>query len=738
MTDQQLTDQRPPTTGGDARPRLRGDVIWLRSDEGVYVRSAQSAMLLRGSSTYRLMSAISPYLTGEHSVVELCAGLPRAQSAAVANLVGALLERGMAHDLRQSAQRELPAPLADRFADQLAFLGHFADDPVDRFLAYRTARVVVIGAGHALHAVATGLLGNGLGTLRLAGAAVTDPHRPAIESTAATLAATVEIASADVDLSDVDLLAYCADETDLALVARLAGRCRAAGVRFLPAVLRGRRALLGPLVGPDRAGCWTCAQLRLAANDPPEVAADTWRSIALGPVTPDPSAPTETVSRMIGNAAAFDVFRELTGALPPDTQGAVLVQDTLTLESGVARLIAHPRCPACAGTGLRAAPAAPDETDESRYERLTALVDHRTGPFAEFTDDALRQSPLPTGRLRVAPPAGPDGAVREFVGFDVQTVLRARLSAARTAVGHYADRLAAVPVRVGVPADLDAPAIGADRLGTWAGLRAAGPDEPTGWLPAVSLLTGERQYVPAGAVFPATRWNSDRVFEAGPAGLGVGADAEAAADAGLLTALAYRALDRMLRGVAAVTALDPDALPDGAEHLTFLRDCLRHLGHSPTLRLIEDGPVPVVLAGFGPPAGSTQPAGSTPAGSTPAGSVWRVGVAGDRAGAVREALTLLLGGAQLDAYHGGAADLGDPLVADLPPVIAATAPPSGEAAPADRPAILRHLADLGHDALFAVTTPADLASVGGFHTGRVLLARPADDRPGPPKEELTG
>ncbi|MDG4832107.1 TOMM precursor leader peptide-binding protein [Solwaraspora sp. WMMD1047] len=739
MTDQQLTDKQPATTGGDARPRLRGDVIWLRSDEGVYVRSAQSAMLLRGSSTYRLMSAISPYLTGEHSLGELCAGLPRTQSAAVANLVGALLDRGMAHDLRRSTQRELPAPLADRFADQLAFLGHFADDPVDQFLAYRTARVVVLGTGHALHAVATGLLGNGLGALRLAGAAVTDPHRPAIESTAAALRATVELTGTptDADLTDVDLLVYCADETDLALVARLAEQSRAAGVRFLPAVLRGRRALLGPLVGPDRAGCWTCAQLRLAANDPPELAADTWRSIALGPVTPDRSAPTETVRRMIGNAAAFDVFRELTAALPPDTRGAVLVQDALTLEAGVAPVIAHPRCPTCAGSGLRAAPAAADETDESRYERLSALVDHRTGPFAEFTDDPLRQSPLPTGRLRVASPAGPDEPIREFVGFDVQTVLRARLSAARTAVGHYADRLAAVPVRVGRAADLDAPAVGADRLGTWAGLRAPGPDEPTGWVPAVSLLTGEPRYVPAGAVFPASRWNGDLVFEAGPAGLGVGADAEAAADAGLLTALAYRALDRMLRGAAAVAALDPDALPDGADRLPFLRDCLRHLGHSPTLRLIEDGPVPVVLASLAPPADPDQPDLADQA-DQPDRVGWRVGVAGDRAGAVREALTLLLGGAQLDAYHGGAGDLGDPLVADLPPVIAATAPPAGEAAPADRATILRHLAELDHDALFAATTPADLASVGGFHTGRVLLAGPAGDRPDPRTGGMTG
>nr|MDT0663378.1 TOMM precursor leader peptide-binding protein [Micromonospora sp. DSM 115978] len=730
MTDQKTTETGSTATVLDARPKLRADVIWLRSEEGVYVRGAQSAMLLRGASTYRLLATISPYLTGEHTVVELCAGLPRAQSAAVTNLVGALIDRGMAHDLRRTPYRQVPTAVADRFADQLAFLGHFVDDPVGRFLAYREARVALVGAGAALHAAATGLLRNGLAALRLAGPAATDPRRAGIEAVAAELGATIGLdttvefddaggfdgagTAAGVGSGAVDLVVYCADEADLAQVAELAGRCRAVGVRFLPAVLRGRRALLGPLIGPDSASCWTCAQLRLTANDPPAVAADTWRAIALGPVTPDRAATTEAVARMIGNAAAFDVFREMTGALAPDTRGAVLVQDVSTLESGVAPVVAHPHCPTCAGAGLVAATPAPDETDEIRYERLHALVDHRTGPFAEFTDDPLRQSPLPTGRLRVAPPAGPGDPAREFVGFDVETVLRARLAAVRTAIGYYADRLAAVPVRVGRPQELDAPAVSGHRIGTWAGLRPTDPDQPTSWVLAASLLTGDARYVPAAAAFPATRHNGDLAFEAGPAGIGVGPDSTAAADAGLLTALAYRALDRMLRGTAPLAAIDPAELPDAPDRLVFLRDCLGHLGHTPILRLIQDGPVPVVLAGLDRPGDPS----------------WRVGVARDRAAAVGMALTPLLGAAQLDAYGGGPADTGDPLMVDLPPVLEPTVALAADAGPADGPTILRHLGDHGCDALFVATTPADLASVGGYRTGRVLLATTMATRTG--------
>ncbi|MBM0274981.1 TOMM precursor leader peptide-binding protein [Micromonospora tarensis] len=689
-------------TGLDARPRLRGDVVWLPSEEGVYVRSAQAAMLLRGSSTYRLMSTISPYLTGDHSVSELCAGLPKAQSVAVANLVQALIDRGMAHDFAPPPEAALPPALTALFADQIAFLGHFADDPVARFLSYRSARVVAVGAGEGLHALATGLLRNGLGTLRLSGPAADDPYRRDIEAEASAMDATVEVTDS---FDDADVVVYCADEADLALVAELARRCRAAGIRFLPAVLRGQRAVLGPFAGPATAGCWTCAQLRLAANDPPAVAADTWRAIALGPISPDQSAVTGTVSRMIGNAAAFDVFRELSGALPPETRGAVVVQEAVTLEASLSRLIAHPHCPTCAGSGLAAEPPDPDESEQSRYERLAGLIDPRTGIFSEFTDDQLRQSPLPTGRLRVAPPAGYGGVPREFVAFDVETVLRARMSAIRVAVGHYADLLAAVPTRVTRSDELDAPTIRPEQLATWAGLRATGPDERTGWIRAISLVTGEPRYVPAAAAFPNTSWNRECGFEVGPAGIGVGNDPTSAADAGLRNALAYQCLERLLRGQAPVAALDPAALGDDTQ-LAFLRDCLGHLGHAPVLRLVDDGPVPVVLAGL----------------DQPDESGWRVGVGEDRAEAVRHALTQLLGSVQVATYHDEPVDLGDPLIANLPPVLTPTVVPHAEVGPAGRAALLDHLNDHGHDALFVATTPADVAAIGGYHCGRVLIS----------------
>ena len=65
---------------GAVRPRLRHDVVFAESPDGVLLRHSDHGFLLKGRSAYRLVSSLSPYLTGEHTVAELCAGLGRPQA----------------------------------------------------------------------------------------------------------------------------------------------------------------------------------------------------------------------------------------------------------------------------------------------------------------------------------------------------------------------------------------------------------------------------------------------------------------------------------------------------------------------------------------------------------------------------------------------------------------------------------------------------------------------------------
>ncbi|MYR90765.1 hypothetical protein GTY41_39115, partial [Streptomyces sp. SID685] len=50
---------------------------------------------------------------------------------------------------------------------------------------------------------------------------------------------------------------------------------------------------------------------------------------------------------MLGNLLAFEVFRLVTGALPAETRGQLVVQDLDSLDVLTEPLLPHPRCPYC-------------------------------------------------------------------------------------------------------------------------------------------------------------------------------------------------------------------------------------------------------------------------------------------------------------------------------------------------------------------------------------------------------
>lgn len=319
----------------DVRPKLRQDTVFLPWGDGAYLRTAETAAQLDGASTYRLLSRLSPYLNGERTLEQICAGLGGAQRAAVGALVGGLLDRGFVIDAGRRA--ELEPAVAARFRAQLAYLDHLGTGAAPRFTRFRTARVLLAGNGASLHAAATGLLRNGAACLDIAPDTADWPHRHAVLTEAERLRGDGVRTSLRIvpDLdpgAGYDLVLYCADRGGAEPVAELNRRCQVGGPPLVPMLTVGGWGLLGPVVRPGTAGCWWCAWRRLAESVP----------VAGGePVTP-------TVARMLGGAAAFEAFRLLTGALPADTDGAVVVQELRTLES--TRVGVPPDgCPVCAG-----------------------------------------------------------------------------------------------------------------------------------------------------------------------------------------------------------------------------------------------------------------------------------------------------------------------------------------------------------------------------------------------------
>lgn len=747
------------------RPRIRRDVLFTRTPDGVLFHNADGGFRLTAKSAYRFATLIVPHLTGEHTVADLCQGLGEAQQAMVGELVRTLYERDFARPVQasagppgrgeedgQSADEGPAADVARRFAPQIAYVDHYSDDAEARFLRFRTTRVAVLGEDEVARWCAAALIRNGCAAVGVtpgldttaieadAAEAVADGCPVDLHTLPGRGPAEPSLGWAELDGHDVVVVTGGPDAPARLLPLLRAGVPR--GRTLLPAWTYGSDAVVGPLMTHAAPGCWACAALRLgsAAGRDPGIAADLWSGLALPGSGPGAGTGTgagtgRPLSAMIGNLLGYEVFRATTGALPAETQDRLLIQDTASLDVTGEPLLPHPRCPFCArhaaegpagpavrpvdlsAAGRSGAPALPTlETARDadalveELNRRSALVRPYTGVFTRYADEPLTQIPL---KLSVVELGLGHAGRRAIAAFDVHHMAGARMRALDAAAIEYAEHV--VPGRPTAAKADDAVSVAA--LTTASGL----PGGTDAYEQAVSLVTGEPVPVPAGAVRPFGPHNADRLFERTRAGAGAGPSAADAAAAGLLSALAYDALLRAVHGAPAAPVPLPD--PSGADgeaeaELTFLVRSAERLGLAVQLLDLGEGArtgVSVLLAR--------------------AGERWAVGSDLDRRAAAVAALRDLLGAVQYerdDATGAARADTGAPLLRDLDARALTTTPAGAPAAPGvtDWPQVLERLRAAGRDAYAVPTGSPDLASAG-IHTARVLLTaerEPVDAR----------
>ncbi|WP_018548805.1 TOMM precursor leader peptide-binding protein [Streptomyces sp. LaPpAH-108] len=746
-----------PEEIAQSRPRIRRDVLFTQTPDGVLFHNAHGGFNVVTQNAYRFASLIVPHLDGERRVDELCTGLGDKQRAMVHGLVRALYARGFARDAGpRPAADPLPPQVAKRFAHQVDYLDHYADDAAARFLRFRSTPVAVLGSDALARWAALGLLRNGCEAV-----AVTEGPAPAVLSrelhgVAGTAELDAEIAELTeagcpprvarlpeptdgtygwADLDGWDTVLVTGPDAPRQLL-RLQTEGIPAGRRLLGAWTFGDRAVVGPAVTAGTPGCWSCAALRLGAGAEAADSAELWASVG-------PAAPLGTPARvlagplagMLGNLLAFEVFRLVTGALPAETRGQVVVQDLDSLDVLTEPLLPHPRCPFCAGTApVAAAHAEPVPGDVLReahaddraallpadgpadeaaakaalteLERRDVLVHAAAGVFTAYADDDWEQTPLKlsTVRLGLAP-----GRVREVSAAEVHHVAGARLAALFRAAEVYAEHV--VPPHTLDPASREAASGKWTRVAPAELALSSGLDVPAdriaAWSEGVSLLDGRTVLVPTGATRTLGGWNDQGLFERTSAGTGAGGSPRAALTRALRTALAYDALRRAVRRAAPVRALDLGT-PTGDPELLFLLRSAENLGVTAEVLDLTgtDGRLPVALARFtAPGSGETR---------------WAVGSGLRPRETVVEALRDLLGAEQLRGA-GAEPDTGDPVWEDLEvsTLVASDAVPLGETG-TTWAAVLDGLAADGRDAFAVPVAAADLAA-GDVHVARVLL-----------------
>jgi len=728
-----------------SRPRIRRDVLYTQTPEGVLFHNAQTGFHLKAASAYRFSSLIVPHLNGERAVADICEGFSEGNRALVAELVRSLYQRGFARDVPATvAPPTISAPIALRFAPQIAYVDHHVDDAERRFGQFRSTRVAILGADLIARWCAMSLVRNGsatIGVLRELDGKHTGFDSVRAEATTLTdNGCAVDIVTLSAapgvvgwrDLDGYDLVVVTPGPGGPAQLLALLTEGVPPGRTLLPAWRFGGSAVIGPMTRADRPGCWMCAALRLAANGDNGDAADLWSNIAV-PTSGLHDAPSRPLAAMIGNLLGYEIFRITTGVLPAETDGRVIVQDLASLDVVAEPLLPHPRCPFCSGQPVQSAAAALSIRDRSatlddaaahsqelatellkELDGLSPLIQPHTGPIRQFTDEPLTQTPLKVGTVDIA--VG-HAVRREIAAFDVHTVVGARLRAVHTAAAVYAEHVAPDPttldpIEVGL-LHSDSRPVRPGQLDIASGL-IAGTDDIEHWTVATSLLTDDRVLVPAAAARPFGAHNNDRPFVRTSAGTGAGSSLADAAARGLLSALGYRALLSAVRGQARVQSVALDSLDADAE-LKFLVRSAGNLKLETELLDIgpEGGPsAHVVLARAVDPATGRW--------------VWAVGSRPQWRSAAIAALRDLVGVVQLGtdpARAGTTVDTGDRLLFDLEPSALAvhSERPAAIGAASSWQQITANLRRTGTDALVLPTTPADLERAG-VHTVRVLLA----------------
>jgi bacteriocin biosynthesis cyclodehydratase domain-containing protein len=424
------------------RPRIRRDVLYTQTPTGVHFHNARGGFSVVMPSAYRFASIIVPHLTGENTVETLCQGLGDKQREMVTRLVGTLYARGFARDaVPPAADAPVPeAAVAERFAAQIDYVDHYADEAAGRFLRFRGTRVAVLGEDRLARWAALSLIRNGCAAVALPAAADSagtaadgpDDGLHEVRAEAAELAAAGCPVELSVPPSDRAPGEYGWDDLDGYDVVLVTGEHAArqsaaladvpAGRMLVPAWAYGGSVVIGPLMENGTAGCWTCAALRLTANGDPADAADLWAS--LGPAAPRAgglpgggrATPRGPVAAMIGNLLGYEVFRLTTGALAAETRGQLVVQHLDSLDTVAEPLLPHPACPACAPAAAAGASA------ESAAESAADAAGLSAAPAALGALEALTPPPAPTDAGEAAEPAEEDlaqAALEEITGRDV-------------------------------------------------------------------------------------------------------------------------------------------------------------------------------------------------------------------------------------------------------------------------------------------------------------------------------
>lgn len=487
------------------RPKFRTGVFFAPAEDGdgALLTHGSNVTLLRGPTTYAWLQRLVPYLNGSTTLAALTASLSPPKKDMVQRLVAALRDAELVRDAGADDPHSLTAAELETYAPEVAFIEAFRDSGPHRFQRFRDARMVAVGSGLLLMAVAHAGLAAGVRqlTLLVTSECPTDLSRleeeslPLRDPSQRTEVRLLTTPGDDTDLerliTSANVVVHASDRTSPARALMIDRICADAGIVSVQTLITGDQAWIGPVCGPDRpAVSWASLWHRLAGPG--------------GAATPPSDFLTGPVPGIIANHAVFACFEHLCGVGDPDDAGRAVRLDLETLQTDEHPVIAHPFArplPEQSEDRTTSPAGAPAEADEEDFARRLSLISGTTAAvFGPADERHFRQFPLRVVEVGFSQPLGPRGSVRartaHGAGLDLAT---ARRRAAQRAAELYASEM--IDPRRLVTADGIAP-VGPDWPDSSGVASLTWPDMTEAFAWGSSLRTGLARQVPVGRVFP--------------------------------------------------------------------------------------------------------------------------------------------------------------------------------------------------------------------------------------------
>ncbi|QUL98979.1 MAG: TOMM precursor leader peptide-binding protein [Candidatus Fermentithermobacillus carboniphilus] len=371
-------------TGGlPSRPRIPSyfNVVPMSGDK-IQLRSAHKTVILSGKAV-GAVSKLLDLLDGTHEISEIPKFFPDIPEEEVLRTIKRLFDKGLVEETREWGEGS-PGGKDESHGPQETFFSIICRDGriVQKILA--EARVVVFGLGRVgSHAVAS-LARSGVGKIVGVDDATVDSSLPLCgelylaedvgrlrcEAIADRLGrinprtqfealkvVPHEVHEAAAIIRGAGLVLACKDSPEVSLYRTVNEASLKETVPWLRASLEGFEAHLGPSVIPRETACYTCYEMRSKGNWAhyeenlafEQYLASSPRKADYGCLAP--------IAGLLGNLAAAEALKLLTGFSPPTTSGKLWIFNVNTFEAETHEVLKLPRCPSCGFSVSNPSPA---------------------------------------------------------------------------------------------------------------------------------------------------------------------------------------------------------------------------------------------------------------------------------------------------------------------------------------------------------------------------------------------